>query len=457
MNLIIIILLLSINSVVKAVDLTITATGLYQLGDTFNFVPAAADNAITIASSDVILDLGGRVLIQGNNTAGVTGIVINSGLTNVTIRNGVINGFSSTGILVNSNCSKILLQNLSIENCLVRGIDFAGAAAPNQIVNSKIQNCNLFGCATSTTGDIALRLLQCNKCQINNCIIADGGNSTVGVQYGIQLNGSTNCDFDTITIENNTATNQVLRAFGFVVTTITQCSFTNCIIRNNSANSCFAFTTDGVGAISFCTFKSCSAIGNSATVNSTGFFFQGTCQNNLLIDCNVIGNSATNGLCIGFNYTVGAGTAIQNTLINCNALGNSAAGAANNAYGFFVNGANSCIMMNCTGSNNSSAANIAAGLSFENNAGDTWQVINCQFNRNNGSVAANGFGIRRNGIATDTDLFTRNIGFNDNSTSASNQLSGVQAGSTSNVAAAPTPAQNLNSVTVPWTNISVSN
>src|SRR6516162_5567665 len=74
----------------QAIDMTISKPGIYTLGNFIVSRPAGSTSIINIISSDVVLDLNGYVVSQGNATASVDGIAINSGLTDIIIKNGTI-------------------------------------------------------------------------------------------------------------------------------------------------------------------------------------------------------------------------------------------------------------------------------------------------------------------------------------------------------------------------------
>lgn len=111
---------------------TITSPGYYKLGDDITFSPGGADSIIAIQASNVTLDLGGRIIEQGNATAGVDGIALSAGLSNVIIRNGTIRNVTNRGIFVDSNgasSSQIVISDIVFDTCQSRGISFEDAAA----------------------------------------------------------------------------------------------------------------------------------------------------------------------------------------------------------------------------------------------------------------------------------------------------------------------------------------
>src|ERR1700738_5329496 len=71
---------------------TISNEGSYYLGGNLSI---ASGNAITVAANNVTIDLQGFELV---GTGGSTGVLINSGVSNVTVRNGTIRNFTGRAI-----------------------------------------------------------------------------------------------------------------------------------------------------------------------------------------------------------------------------------------------------------------------------------------------------------------------------------------------------------------------
>ena len=105
---------------------TITSGGYYSLR-------ATTTGCITVAASDVILDLGGFTLYCETGPV----ITIDAGLSNVEIKNGKLksNG-TQHGILVSSFCKLVMIENMEIFSCNY-GINF------NANSSCRIKNCDL--------------------------------------------------------------------------------------------------------------------------------------------------------------------------------------------------------------------------------------------------------------------------------------------------------------------------
>ncbi|MBI4911664.1 MAG: right-handed parallel beta-helix repeat-containing protein [Acidobacteria bacterium] len=99
---------LQAQTVISALPYVISNPGRYQVS--FNLAYGAASGAaITVAASEVDLDLGGFNLMGGS---GATGISL-SGVAQVRVRNGYLTGFS-TGVQVTGGSSGVELTGLTV-------------------------------------------------------------------------------------------------------------------------------------------------------------------------------------------------------------------------------------------------------------------------------------------------------------------------------------------------------
>lgn len=464
----------------------INSSGYYSIAASMAANPTSNDDSILrISASNVTVDLTKIVLseVNGNAFAGLTGISIDSNVSNVTIRNGTIqniigNGISigsgcsniivqnmvisvvtGTGIIVNQNCSNIYFDTIQCVSCATRGIELAGTAG-NTINDGLIQNCEFLSCCrNSSVGDIPLLLTQCNRIIVNKCTINNSGNSSVGFS-GVRLDTCANCDLQEIKIISNSG----LGFTGFDIIASGRCTFAHCIVRNNTAAAGqplrgFHLRINGAGTTNCNMLNNCSVVNNTMTSNGSantvvGFFLGASSQNNILQQCTAMGNATlgtVGGEVNGFMCNGGAANNFQNNFIGCMAIANAAVGTANEANGFRINDSNYGIIQDCIGASNTSASSIARGLFFAATVGQNWQIVDSRFSRNIGSSAANSFGVVVTGGPTGNNLFNRVIGFNNNTTAA-NQLSGVPS-----VTTPTSPAtNNLTAVTTSMGNVAVT-
>jgi hypothetical protein len=141
---------------------TIAVSGYYRLATNVS-------NQITISASNVTLDMNGCTVSDGTN-----GIVINSGLSNVTIKNGTVTGATSDGIVINGGCSDITFDTVTVKNA-VRGFNFSN------VTNSVMRNCDMI---SNTTG---VQITGGRNIVLENCTAQANKNA------GYDLISSTTC------------------------------------------------------------------------------------------------------------------------------------------------------------------------------------------------------------------------------------------------------------------------
>ncbi len=426
-------------NVIIATELTISFPDTYLVSDALVGTPTGTDNLIAINASDVVLDLGGNVILQGNATANVDGIVISSGVTDVTIKNGIIRGVTGQGLRINPSCARIRLSNISFENCATRGALFFGTGGV--IRNIELDNCRFFGCCSSGAADAAVFFTNCSQIQMSNCTVSNITNAAIGINAVNLVNVSLS-SFNNLVIQNNSAS-------GFNGISTTAClvnSFVNCIVRNNNAtgSGCEGFIL-GLSAFNN-SLVDCIASQNSAVTTCTGFDINSTSTNNILRNCQATLNSGAG--VTGFAVVASS----ENIFIDCTAQGNVANGATpNRAVGFLLNNSSFITMLRALSGFNSALSGTAIGISLETAGNLNNAFIDCIAERNSGSAAATSFGFSRT-VGTN-NLFTRNVGYSNNTT-AGNQLLGFPAGSLSTPVA---PASNnIATITGSWTNISAA-
>jgi hypothetical protein len=397
-----------------AVDLSITSSGVYFLGDDLeSSTLIAADTILLITVSNVVLDLAGHTIRQLNTTANVNGIGINSGLTDVIIQNGKVEAVTNRGFVANINCARITLQNMNFVRCANRALSFEGAGGT--IADINILNCSFYQCSQATTADFVVNLNQTTRVVMRNCEIAGSVNATAGLTLtgiGVQLTNAS--VFEDVVIEGCSAPN--FRGFffdGSVALPSNANNFTNCFVNNNTATG--SGTTGGV---------------------FSGFIFNTNSSRNVLIGCQVNQNNAVNiglsgGTLAGYNIVTTSN--VGGVFNNCYSMGNTANGAANaNSRGFWIqNGPVNTSFINCyaiANSTNVSGAN-AVGLDITSPSSPLISVVECRFLQNANSVnTVNSFGVRvTNGLAIATgSMFSRNIS-SRNGTTVANQFNNIAA------------------------------
>jgi hypothetical protein len=113
------------NVVLPAIPCTglfIGGPGYYTLPDDQVYSPCGTSPAITIASSDVTLDLSGYTLSQvDKSVSGIVGIFVQPNVQNITIKNGTVELFSASGLLIGDFSGSVTNVNILNINSYLNG------------------------------------------------------------------------------------------------------------------------------------------------------------------------------------------------------------------------------------------------------------------------------------------------------------------------------------------------
>ena len=221
---------------------SIDTAGYYRLAD-------PVTNQITITASNVTLDMNGQTVSGGTN-----GIVINSGLSNVTIMNGTISSVTTDGIQVGSGCSNITLDSVTIKSAL-QGLNFSN------VTNSMISNCDMI---LNTTGVV---ITNGHNLLFENCTAQANRNA------GYDLISCTTCAFFDCkalsTGQGNTSLfGNPSNVFGFVSVAGTGNIFERCI-ANSSLNLTATAPATLIAGFGLRTGENCSKIIDCEASNNT--------------------------------------------------------------------------------------------------------------------------------------------------------------------------------------------
>lgn len=402
---------------------TITTPGIYELGENITFSPGGADSIISILVSNVTLDLGGRIIQQGNATAGVDGIALAPGLSNVTIRNGTIRNVTNRGIFVDSNgasSSQIVISDIVFNTCQSRGISFEDAGGNNFANDCVIKNCRLINCTSSgVSGDFVINCERCNRFVIKNIFMSGQGTSapfTGLARAGIRLNRVVTSSVENIVITafatNNTPftgvslelSSQVLVLKNILITDINTLSsaytgisfngstapqsvFTGIVGSNALAGTTASHITSNGTAISNCLFLDCMAEGITANGVVSVFDIGSGSDGNTFINCVAKFCTSSTTTCTGFNLS----SVTTSSLIKCSAQRCNAGGSAN-CHGFLLTSCTRCQLIGCSGLGNTTnvgGTGTAFGLRLDTST-------SCSLA---GCIANNQFGPGAQGIA----------------------------------------------------------
>jgi hypothetical protein len=242
---------------------TINVPGSYYL--TTNLT-VATGNAITIATNGVTLDLSGFTIASTANPAGTSsGILLNSGLRNITILNGFIQGgvtnngsgvYSGSGFaygIYYSGTSPFNMRvgSLSVSGCLYYGIYLGNSA----VVES---------CAVYTVGSYGIRAST-----VNSSLAWDCGSYAIS---GSQVSGCrADCSGSADGISATTAQNcygSSMSGNGVAATTAQNCYGSSSSGKGLSATiaqNCFGSSSSGYGLYAYQTAIGCYGFSNAGT------------------------------------------------------------------------------------------------------------------------------------------------------------------------------------------------
>jgi len=415
------------NKTVGTAGFHITTSGVYKLSENIIFTPTASATAITITTSDVLLDLQCFSIKQKGSVAHVNGINIVSGsntLENITVQGGLVSNISGTGIYA-SNVSNFNLQNVTFTRCGLAGIDIEGTNNNGVFIDGcnvslSCTTGNNIGAITPTLACFQLNSISNGKisnCNIYNNQIVFSANSVVTL-FGLNMS---NCN--SLILENIVSSGNFNTAYvGFNITSCKDTIFNYCSSQKDSSglSDLTAFALTSCNALSV--FNS-SVQGNIAgSQNAYGFRFNGS-TGCLLKDCVILDNIDNFGSATGFRGIFLNGASF-NTLENCSILRNQIAGLVSAIN--ISSGSNNNLVSWCNGSFNTSTFEVSQGLLIDNVSNNN-MIQDSDFSQNSGDVDGDSYGVNISVDSSD-NLFTRVRAFNNGVTSA-NQLNGVPAGS----------------------------
>lgn len=240
---------------IGAKGFVITTPGVWFLSEDVNYNPRGQNPAITIAANNVTLNLDGHILSQMNkNVTGIAGIVINPGLSNITLKNGTVRDFSALGIQAGALPPAAVLSEFSI-------LDIHALNNGNQELAASIQG----GIALINTQDVILENSTMNE----------------NVLVGLYVNVTTKFTMNNSHCDDNT--------WGLKPITNPNVPFSNFAMGALFDNTVTATTT---GPIEFITMTNCTFNNNFSIVQATGVELNA--GNNVFIDsCQFNGNTTT--------------------------------------------------------------------------------------------------------------------------------------------------------------------
>ena len=180
---------------------TISQPGSYYL--TTNITVNSGDG-VTIATNGITLDLNGFTISSTEASPAGTGIMLNSGLRNITIANGFIQGgvtnngggvYSGSGFAYGIYYSSIppvnvLVSRVSVSGCLYHGI-YVYSFDSTVVESCTVRNAGSYGILAAIIRSSAA--IQCGDDAIHGEQVSDCEGEVEGTGYGIYAFGAQNC------------------------------------------------------------------------------------------------------------------------------------------------------------------------------------------------------------------------------------------------------------------------
>lgn len=340
-------------------EFVINQPGNFAISEDISAPGGGSGAIIFINSSDVTVDLCGKRITQiGDNS--LSGIIVGRNFSNITIKNGAIDGMSLAGIQVNDGVFDLFLEQVTAVNCGAYGFFFNGTApdgSPNPIFNSYLIECQAINCGIANPSGVnntivarflekignkrsrfilfslgGLGLSECNNITVQNSKFCHNSSANVG---GVFIASSNNCVFSDCLMNDNTGDTAV----GCAIVSGSHNRFERCLTNANISSNAF-----GINGGFFMTACANTVITDCQSCNNQGSFvdgfssFSGT--NNSFIDCVAIAN--INGLA-GFHLNSESGT----TMKNCQSLRNQGVAENSNMAGFLTERGVNNIFQNC--------------------------------------------------------------------------------------------------------------
>lgn len=336
------------NSFTASVCTVIDFPGTYEFSALELFPTDPNDCGISVQTDDVIIDFGGEFLTQDSSSTatGFIGIRIEANHANITIKNVDIKFLTGIGIYVADGCSNIRIENVTINDCDISGIVFAGTTV-NQINDCFINNVFVTSC-TGFDGNPAfgIRLIQCDNIELCHSTLNQNDGQTSNSGFGLSLEHCSACNIHDCQVNNNGGN---VRGVGICLfetqwTTLCKCTILNSIARSsmmdnkaagvlleqsshNVVKNCIVKHSNNLvgNAYGFesCngndnTFKNCISKNNSAGVVTAGFILRGNELRSNITHCRA---SLNDGGVSGAGYGI-----LLDTAQNCDILFNEEMG-----------------------------------------------------------------------------------------------------------------------------------
>lgn len=429
------------STITKAAEI-LSSPGLYVFGSDIVYDPTFdGDTIVQITSSNVILDLDNHSLSQldTNTHIGTIGVVIDSDLSDITIRNGQIRFLpDGIGIQVGSGCSRISIENIDVNFVGGRGISFNGTAL-NPITNPSVISTQVASCASDATGDYGISFEFCNNGGVDHVTVISCG-ATANTFEAFHLADCTNFEFTECDIRNSKGAG--FTGIRLINSTDNIIERTRAIENNSDTGACILFDLE-TGSNGN-TFSECIAQSNitTSTIEIAGYSLSGVSAG-ALFNCIARSNTGSNTGSTVYGFKVVDSSTI--TMDECTASNNQQT-ALGNTYGIFWNNTNRSVLSNSVIDSNSADVECY-GMLCDTCSDAQWRGNHFLYNI--GTSLSRGLKV----VSSPNHVAIQNVAFS-NGTTATEQIDGL---TTLETADLDTASANLAAITYPWINIRAFN
>lgn len=234
---------------------TITKSGVYVLAEPItikDMEDCPNSCALTIAASDVTVDLAGFSIVYGDAGTddyldGINGICISPGVTNVTIKNGAIRQFTGAGINADTSSASDTIEQVVLADLMVNnnniGIVFKGSSS--QI----IKFVNITNSTMSANSKSGVELTYVETAKLVSSTASENintGSNLFGtafssaadkVAYGVVMTSCSNIDLFEFDTEYNQSQTASINAYGMRTIGCNKIFFASCNSNYNVAGS----------------------------------------------------------------------------------------------------------------------------------------------------------------------------------------------------------------------------
>ncbi len=365
--------------------------GIYKYRATVIAQPTDPNDAIiTIASSNVVFDMDGYLLMQHPlvTTTGLTGILVKENLTNIAIRNGRVDNVTGYGIKISDGCKKIKVSDMVISNCDEGGILLDGKQSGTGVDSFLMESSIILSC-TGFNGSPAFGFKAVHSMAIGvyDCFFNDNDAVTTSSGYGAYLDSCACAQFIRCCSTDNGG--DWLGA-GFAASKSINLCFQNCLVLHNLARN------------------------SSADSLAAGFYFD-ECKKVVCLGGKCIETVNENGKSVGFFTQTGTANLFQNCIAEASIGGSLAAG-------FHFNRENASVIIGGKVIGNEATSGAGYGIYLEGSSNDKCHISKNSIIGNKGSTISRGIEDERN---PSTSNIVRNSAFNNGTNYVVNYSTGI--------------------------------